>query len=94
MKKTALLNYYNNIKTRWQSRLSGSGHSYAMQIASRNCGALAQRDYQNTGLGAFELVGGLVAKVENDEVAYDALIVELKAIHRLLLQAPKYFIGV
>ena len=28
-------------KTRWQSRISGSGHSYAMQVASRQHSALA-----------------------------------------------------
>lgn len=90
--KDRIIELLQQRKTRWQSRLSGSGHSYAMQIASRNCGALAQRDYQNTGLGALNWLGDLVAKVENDEVAYDALIVELKAIHRLLLQASKQFL--
>ena len=90
--KDRIIELLQQRKTRWQSRLSGSGHSYAMQIASRNCGALAQRDYQNTGLGALNWLGDLVAKVENDEVAYDALIVELKAIHRLFLQAPKQFL--
>src|SRR5699024_6445648 len=33
-----------------------------------------------------------VTKIENDEAAYDALITELKAIHCLLLQAPKQFL--
>ena len=79
-------------KTRWQSRISGSGHSYAMQIASRNFSALAQRDYHVTGLGALNWLGELVTKIENDETAYAALIDELKAIHTLLLQAPKQFL--
>ncbi|OAL79756.1 peptidase M16 [Acinetobacter sp. SFB] len=90
--KDRIIELLQQRKTRWQSRVSGSGHSYAMQIASRNCSALAQRDYQNTGLGALNWLTELVAKIENDETAYDALIAELKAIHRLLLQAPKQFL--
>ena len=90
--KDRIIELLQQRKTRWQSRISGSGHSYAMQIASRNCSALAQRDYQNTGLGALNWLTELVAKIENDEAAYDALIAELKAIHRLLLQAPKQFV--
>ena len=90
--KDRIIELLQQRKTRWQSRISGSGHSYAMQIASRNCSALAQRDYQNTGLGALNWLSELVTKIENDETAYDALIAELKAIHRLLLQAPKQFL--
>ncbi|CAB1212588.1 insulinase family protein [Acinetobacter bouvetii] len=90
--KDRIIELLQQRKTRWNSRISGSGHSYAMQIAGRNHSALAQRDYQNTGLGALNWLGDLVNKIENDEAAYDALIAELKAIHRLLLQAPKQFL--
>ena len=79
-------------KTRWYSRLSGSGHSYAMQAASRQMSALARRDYHNTGLGALNWLSELVAKIDQDETAYDALIVELQSIHRKLMQAPKQFL--
>ena len=79
-------------KTRWASRLSGSGHSYAMQIAGRNHSALAKRDYHNTGLGALNWLGDLVSLIEKDAAAYDDLINELKAIHLKLLQAPKQFL--
>ncbi len=61
--------------------MSGAGHSYAMQIASRNMSALAQRDYQNTGLGALNWLGELVTKITQDDAAYNALIAELKHIH-------------
>jgi Zn-dependent M16 (insulinase) family peptidase len=90
--KDRIIELLQQRKTRWNSRISGSGHSYAMQIAGRNHSALAQRDYQNTGLGALNWLGDLVTKIESDEAAYDALIAELKAIHRLLLQAPKQFL--
>ena len=79
-------------KTRWQSRLSGSGHSYAMQAASRQMSALARRDYHNTGLGALNWLSDLVTKIDQDDTAYQALIGELQAIHRKLLQAPKQFL--
>lgn len=78
--------------TRWKSRLSGSGHSYAMQVASRNASALAQRDYHNTGLGALNWLSDLVDQIEQDEQAYTALIDALKQIHLALLQAPKQFL--
>ena len=79
-------------KTRWHSRISGSGHSYAMQTASRNMSALAQRDYHTTGLGALNWLTDLVAKIEKDDAAYERLIDELKRIHQKLLQAPKQFL--
>ena len=79
-------------KTRWQSRISGSGHSYAMQVASRQHSALALRDYHNTGLGALNWLINLVNQAEKDTAAYDAMIDELKRIHAVLLQAPKQFL--
>ena len=90
--KDRIIELLQQRKTRWASRLSGSGHSYAMQIASRQMSALAKRDYDNTGLGALNWLGDLVAKIENDEVAYDEFIEELKSIHRDLMLAPKQFL--
>ncbi len=90
--KDRIIELLQQRKTRWASRLSGSGHSYAMQISGRNHSALAQRDYHNTGLGALNWLGELVHRIEKDDAAYDALITELKAIHVMLLQAPKQFL--
>lgn len=90
--KDRIIELLQQRKTRWQSRLSGSGHSYAMQIASRQMSALARRDYHNTGLGALNWLTNLVNKIDQDDMAYEALIVELQAIHRKLLQAPKQFL--
>ncbi|MBP7880031.1 insulinase family protein [Acinetobacter sp. NIPH 1852] len=90
--KDRIIELLQQRKTRWQSRLSGSGHSYAMQAASRQMSALARRDYHNTGLGALNWLSDLVAKIDQDDTAYQALIEELKAIHRQLLQAPKQFL--
>ncbi len=90
--KDRIIELLQQRKTRWSSRLSGSGHSYAMQIAGRNHSALALRDYNTTGLGALNWLGELVSKIEKDEAAYDQLIQELKVIHNRLLQAPKQFL--
>lgn len=79
-------------KARWASRLSGAGHSYAMQVSSRNMSALANRDYHNTGLGALNWLGSLITKIENDDALYAEFIQELQAIHRALLLAPKQFL--
>ncbi len=90
--KDRIIELLQQRKTRWASRLSGSGHSYAMQIAGRNHSALANRDYHNTGLGALNWLGELISRIEKDEVAYEDFIHELKAIHLKLLQAPKQFL--
>ncbi len=90
--KDRIIELLQQRKTRWKSRLSGSGHSYAMQAASRNMSALAQRDYHNTGLGALNWLSDLVDDIEQNDTAYDQLINELKAIHLKLLQAPKQFL--
>ncbi|WP_298144672.1 insulinase family protein [uncultured Acinetobacter sp.] len=89
--KDRIIELLQQRKTRWQARVSDAGHSYAMQIAGRQHSALAQRDYQNTGLGALNWLTDLVASL-NDETRYNNLIDELKAIHRTLLQAPKQFL--
>ena len=63
-----------------------------MQIAGRQHSALAQRDYNNTGLGALNWLADLVGKIEKDEAEYAKLIAELQLIHNKLLQAPKQFL--
>ena len=92
--KNRIVELLQQRKARWQSRVSGSGHSYAMQIAGRQHSALAHRDYHNTGLGALNWLSDLVSNIEKDEAAYDALITELKLIHNRLLKAPKQFLVV
>lgn len=90
--KNRIVELLQQRKARWQSRVSGSGHSYAMQVASRQHSALALRDYHNTGLGALNWLSDLVANIEKDETAYNALIEELQLIHNRLLKAPKQFL--
>ncbi|MFT4020551.1 MAG: insulinase family protein [Acinetobacter sp.] len=90
--KNRILELLQQRKTRWQSRLSGSGHSYAMQTASRSMSALAKRDYFNTGLGALNWLTALIQRIEHDETAYAEFIQELQNIHAVLLQSPRQFL--
>ena len=90
--KDRIIELLQQRKTRWHSRLSGSGHSYAMQIAGRHHSALALRDYNNTGLGALNWLADLVDKIEKDTAEYEKVIAELQLIHHKLLQAPKQFL--
>ncbi|MCL6232587.1 insulinase family protein [Acinetobacter amyesii] len=92
--KNRIVELLQQRKARWHSRVSGSGHSYAMQIAGRQHSALALRDYHNTGLGALNWLSELVSKIEQDDTAYNALIDELKLTHNRLLKAPKQFLVV
>lgn len=90
--KERIIELLQQRKTRWKSQISGAGHSYAMQIASRNMSALAQRDYHNTGLNALNWLSQLTNDIEKDDVAYQSLIDELKTIHQILLNAEKQFL--
>lgn len=90
--KDRIIELLQQRKNRWQSRIAGAGHSYAMQTASRQHSALANRDYHNTGLPAFVWLSDLVKQIEQHDDAYQALIDELKYIHQALLQAPKQFL--
>lgn len=90
--KNRILELLQERKTRWSARISGSGHSYAMQIASRHMSSLATRDYFNTGLGALNWLNQLIRDIESDEHAYTDFITEMKRVHAALLAAPKQFL--
>ena len=90
--KDRIIELLQQRKTRWASRISGAGHSYAMQISGRNHSALAARDYHCTGLGALNWLSDLVTKIEQDDAAYAQMIEQLQVIHHQLLKAPKQFL--
>lgn len=79
-------------KARWQSRLSGAGHSYAMQTASRGMSALSGLEYHNSGLPAFMWLRELLQRAEQDDQVLPQLIAELQALHQQVLQLPREFI--
>lgn len=90
--KERILELLQQRKNRWQARISGVGHQYAMQIASRSHSAIAQRDYLNTGLTALLWLQDNLAKIEHDDTAYNAFVQNIQAVHQALLQAPKQFL--
>ena len=79
-------------KSRWQSRLSGSGHAYAMQIASRSYSALAQHEYEHTGLPALLWLRDLLTNIEQDESVKTQLFKDLSALHQQIIALPRQFL--
>lgn len=79
-------------KSRWQSRLSGSGHAYAMQTSSRDLSALAQHEYENTGLPALLWLRDLLSSIEQDASVQTKLLNDLAALHQQVIALPRQFI--
>ncbi|KAA8734409.1 peptidase M16 [Acinetobacter qingfengensis] len=90
--KDRIIELLQQRKARWQSRISGAAHSYAMQIASRNMSALARRDYEITGLPALRWLGQLIEDIRDNTDNYQQFIDRLKGIHQRILTAPKSFL--
>ena len=79
-------------KSRWQSRLSGSGHAYAMQTSSRDLSALAQHEYENTGLPALLWLRDLLTNIEQHGLAKVQLMQDLAALHQQIVSLPRQFL--
>jgi len=79
-------------KSRWQSRLSGSGHAYAMQTSSRDLSALAQHEYENTGLPALLWLRDLLTNIEQDESVKTQLLKDLASLHQQIVGLPRQFL--
>jgi presequence protease len=79
-------------KSRWQSRINGSGHAYAMQTSSRTLSALAQYEYAHTGLPALLWLTDLLARIEHDETVKTALLNDLLSLHQQVIALPRQFL--
>ena len=79
-------------KSRWQSRLSGSGHAYAMQTSSRDLSALAQHEYEHTGLPALIWLRDLLTNIEQDDSVKTQLLNDLSALHQQIVALPRQFL--
>ncbi len=90
--KDRILELLQQRKTRWQSRLSNAGHSYALQTASRHMSALARRDYYNAGLPALVWLKDLLKGIEQDSKVLDQLLADLQALHARVVSLPKQFL--
>ncbi|MDO4250712.1 MAG: insulinase family protein [Moraxella sp.] len=73
----------------WQARLSGAGHAYAMQTASRATSKASALEYAFSGLPALGALKAFLATAEHDDSAWQVLSAGLASLHAQLSQLPK-----
>lgn len=73
----------------WQARLSGAGHAYAMQTASRGMSLTAALEYAYSGLPALSALKTFLAQADDDKSAWDGLAAALIALHNAMMALPK-----
>lgn len=74
-------------QTSWQSRLTGAGHAYAMQTASRNMSRLAKIEYAFSGLPALSALKAFLADANEDK--WEILCARLAALHEAITSLSK-----
>ena len=74
----------------WQSNLAGSGHSYAMQTASRGMSRQAQLEYVRSGLPALNALKAFLDHASTDDAQWDQLATSLMDLHQRLISLPKH----
>ena len=74
----------------WQSNLAGSGHSYAMQTASRGMSRQAQLEYVRSGLPALNALKDFLTHASKDDTQWDKLATSLMDLHQRLISLPKH----
>jgi hypothetical protein len=74
----------------WQSNLAGSGHSYAMQTASRGMSRQAQLEYVRSGLPALNALKAFLGHASSDDTQWDTLATSLMDLHQRLISLPKH----
>jgi Zn-dependent M16 (insulinase) family peptidase len=90
--KDRILELLQQRKARWQARISGAGHSYALQTASRQSSQLAKRDHYNAGLPALNWLKQQLQQIEQDESALDQLLAQIQQLHQCVMALPKQFL--
>ncbi|UZA15775.1 insulinase family protein [Moraxella bovis] len=73
----------------WQSRLSASGHSYAIQTASRSMSKLSSLEYRYSGLPALSALKSFLKQSETDQAVWQTLSARLAQIHEQVQNLPK-----
>lgn len=73
----------------WQSRLSASGHSYAIQTASRSMSKLSSLEYRYSGLPALSALKSFLKQSETDQAVWQTLSARLAQIHEQVQNCPK-----
>lgn len=73
----------------WQSRLSASGHSYAMQTACAGMSRLSSLEYAYSGLPALSALKRFIQDSNTDSSLWDILASRLIDIHQRIGKLPK-----
>ncbi|MDO4451037.1 MAG: insulinase family protein [Moraxella sp.] len=73
----------------WQSRLSASGHSYAIQTASRGMSRLSSLEYQYSGLPALSALKAFLKNGATDQAVWAELSARLATLHQRIQALPK-----
>lgn len=76
------------ISARRESSITGQGHGLAMALASSGMSPTAQLSHQFTGLAGISTLRQLTKSLKQDDAA-KRLLEKFKAIHALVLKAPK-----
>ncbi len=79
-------------KARWEASLSGNGHAYAMQTASRDMSALARAEYRMAGLPALQWLREVLKEASPDSESLRAVQLGLQALHQEILSLPRQFL--
>jgi len=79
-------------KSRWQSRISGSGHAYALQTSSHTFSALTRYEYKHTGLPALVALRGLIDRIEQGADAKQSFLEDLSALHQIIIHLPRQYL--
>jgi Zn-dependent M16 (insulinase) family peptidase len=79
------------MKARWESSVTGQGHTLAMQTASSGFSAVAAFNQHVSGLPGIRRVKALDAAIANDD-GLQKLLASLQAIHQKVLKAPRRFL--
>jgi Zn-dependent M16 (insulinase) family peptidase len=79
------------MKARWESSVTGQGHSLAMQASSASFSAVASFNQHISGLHGIRRMKALDASIAGDE-ELQKLLASLSAIHAKVLASPRRFL--
>ncbi len=87
-----IMELFQQRKSRWQSRISGSGHAYALQTSARDLSAMNRYEYEHTGLPALIWLRELLTRIEQDANIGTELLQDLAALHHLISHLPRQYL--
>lgn len=80
----------SQLRVRWESSVTGQGHSLAMQTAASGMSALSGLLHRLNGLPGIRFIKALDAETNANNIG--ELLAELQVLHQKVLQAPRQFL--